>query len=163
MKPAHGLGWAALLLALLAPVPAAAQTTSDIPPPARYATDENGIDVARGEHLINVTDVSIGAEGRSGLSYTRQLRRNGGGNPYDMGLFQNGSVWTATVGLASYTFSRSGTTFHPDPARRHHRRLPLSASGLGGYDAGLLQRHDFMMIYFGHSGWGVWDCRRGCS
>ncbi|HEX8642005.1 MAG TPA: hypothetical protein VF704_12740, partial [Allosphingosinicella sp.] len=104
------IAWA-LVATLVAGSRADAQTTSDIPPPVRYLVDENGIDVARGEHLINVTDVSIGPEGPGGLAYTRQLRRNGGGNPYDMGLFQNGSTWTATTRLRSYTFTLSGSTF----------------------------------------------------
>ena len=49
--------------------------------------------------------------------------------------------------------------FHTHPFRVREGFAP----GLSGYDSGLLQRHDFMMIYFGHNGWDVWDCRRGCS
>ena len=68
-------GVPALLAAALFATPAQPQTTSDIPPPVRYQVDENGIDVARGEHLINVTDISIGPDGPGGMAYTRQLRR----------------------------------------------------------------------------------------
>jgi len=104
--------WAALLpAALVLAGPAAAQNVSDIPPPLRHQVDENGVDVARGEHLLNVADLGIGPPGQSGLAYVRQLRRTGGGHPYDLGLFLAAGRWTASVGLAAYAFTKSGTLF----------------------------------------------------
>ncbi len=102
----------ALLATTCLTAPAAAQSESDLPPPERHQIDENGVDVARGRHSLSITDIAIGPDGPGGLAYVRQLEGLGGGrSSYDMGLFQSGSTWRATVGLQSYAFSLSGTTY----------------------------------------------------
>ena len=70
--------------------PAAAQT-ADTPPPLRLRVDENGVDLARAVHTLNVRDIAIGPEGRGGLAYVRQLGRSSSRNLYDMGIFASGS------------------------------------------------------------------------
>ena len=102
----------ALMTSTALTAPAMAQDTSDLPPPERHQIDANGVDVARGRQFLSITDIAIGPDGPGGLAYVRQLEGPAGArNSYDMGLFQSGSTWSASVGLRSYTFSLSGSTY----------------------------------------------------
>jgi len=108
---AKALAGALLSTTALAAAPALAQT-SDSPPPVRLQFDENGVDVARDYFQTYVTDVSIGPRS-GGLSYVRSFGYiNGGGSNFDVGLFQNSTSWTASVGFQSFAFTSSnGTSF----------------------------------------------------
>ena len=100
---------AALACALLASTclsaPAIAQTT-DVPPPVRFQVDENSVDMARGTIAFASTDLSIGPNGSSGLTF-----RRGGHHSFNLGLFENGGIWTAHIGPRSYEFALSGSTY----------------------------------------------------
>jgi RHS repeat-associated protein len=102
-----------LTAAALAPSAASAQTT-DNPAPVRVQYDENGVDVSRDSFNTFIADVAAGPAGRGGLAYVRPFGypTGTGGSSYDLGIFQNMTVWTATIGFQAFAFTSSnGTSF----------------------------------------------------
>jgi RHS repeat-associated protein len=93
--------------------PALAQSV-DEPAPVRERLDENGVDLTRGTFKLRTTQISIGPEGPGGLSLVREhgLESWSGRHNYSLMLFDNGDgTWSASLGLASHLFTRSGSLF----------------------------------------------------
>jgi RHS repeat-associated protein len=102
-----------LTAAALAPGAASAQTT-DNPAPVHVQYDENGVDVSGDSFNTFIADVAAGPAGRGGLAYVRPFGypTGTGGSSYDLGIFQNVTVWTATIGFQAFAFmSSNGTSF----------------------------------------------------
>jgi RHS repeat-associated protein len=105
---------ACALLATTTLAPSAFAQTSDSPAPVHVQYDENGVDVSRDSFNTFVSDIGAGPGGRGGLAYVRPFGypTGTGGSSYDLGIFQNSTAWTATIGFKSFAFtSSSGTSF----------------------------------------------------
>lgn len=93
---------------------ALAQTTGDVPPPTRYVTDENGVNMANGAQWGVATEASIGL-GEGTLAHQAGWGVSSDGSSFSLKVFNVGTTWTATIfgpsGRVSKTFSKSGTTF----------------------------------------------------
>ena len=102
-----------LSTALIA-APAFAQSSGNVPPPSRYVTDENGVNMANGAQWGIATEASIGSgEGSLALQAGRGVSSDG--SSFGLNVYNNGATWSATVfgsgGRISKTFSKSGTIF----------------------------------------------------
>lgn len=107
---------ACALLCTTAPAsPALTQTIPDsnIPPPSRFRLDDNGVDLATGLFTGFATDVSVGASGDDGLAYVRQYGRGVSSSNWNYAVFVTGSAISVSVGLASYDFTFSGSSYLP--------------------------------------------------
>ncbi len=93
---------------------ALAQSSGNVPPPSRYVTDENGVNMASGAQWGIATDASIGS-GEGTLAHQAGWGANSGGSSNSLQVYNSGTIWYATVfgqgGRISLTFSKSGTTF----------------------------------------------------
>ena len=93
---------------------ALAQTSGDVPPPTRYVTDENGVNMANGAQWGVSTEASIGS-GEGTLAHQAGRGVSSDGTSFDLRIYNVGTTWTATIfgpgGRVSKAFSKSGSTF----------------------------------------------------
>lgn len=97
-------------------MPALAQTMDDVPPPARYVQDENGVNMASGAQWGVTQEAHVGS-GEGMLSRFAGRGASSTGESYDLGVYLDSTtgIYSASIfggaGRVSLRFSKSGTTF----------------------------------------------------
>lgn len=103
--------------AVFVATPLVAQTPSLPPPPARYESDERGVDVVTGQFATARTDVVIGDPSAGGLAYTRVYVGGGWRNGFVGVMNSSGSVYTVSFGGYSDIFTLTSGVYVSDLGR----------------------------------------------
>ena len=109
-------GLVALVLGLVAPTFAVAQTPLYAPPPQNYSVDARGVDLTSGMIVRSEALVSIGDPVGAGLSYGRTFFNGAFRDSVTGTLTSSGTgnnTFTLSIGGVTDVFTRSGTTFTP--------------------------------------------------
>ncbi|MBX3593785.1 RHS repeat-associated core domain-containing protein [Sphingomonas sp.] len=83
--------------------------------PVRQTLDDNGVDLLRGELVVEQTILSIG--GDQGLQYRVRTQATSSRSNIDAALYKDGSTITATVDNVTDRFTVSGSTYTPTEAK----------------------------------------------
>jgi RHS repeat-associated protein len=106
-------GLVALVLGLVAPTFAVAQTPLYAPPPQTYSIDARGVDLTTGKYVSTITPVQIGQPGGAGISYSRTYIFNNWRDSVTGTLTFSSGKYYLSIGGTSDVFTLSGSTYTP--------------------------------------------------
>jgi len=137
-------------------MPALAQDIAS-PLPPRVTVDENGVELATGQFMSSQTILSIGPNGRGGLSYERFFGGIRAGSNWDVRLSipQNGTV-VATLYGQSYKFKATGSGYESQDGKGAKLSLPAGNLYTLTTPSGIKVVYDSSLVGFSTVN-GVWQ------